>query len=452
MISVAGIRGIVGDSLRPETFLRYILAFGTMANGGTIVVGTDSRLTRDMMRHLAFAGLESTGCSIIDIGLAPTPTIAMAVRDLRVSGGIAITASHNPPQWNAYKFFDSKGAFLDKEMNAKLVSLAESGDFYRANYRGVGILSKVSGMIDVHIKKVLENIDADLIRSKNFRVVVDCCNGVGGLIVEPLLKELNVTPIMLDVDVNKEFSRVAEPLPEYLGKLSETVVKEKADIGFALDPDADRLAIVDDLGRPIGEERTVTLCADYILSIGQRGTLVVNLSTTRAMDDLAQKYGVDLVRTPIGEANVMAEIRHHLGLYGGEGNGGVIYPKIHAGRDAATGIGLILAALAHKGKTISEWNAEIPDYAMYKAKCEVKNVDIQQLLDQLYKNLPNVFSDASQTITSDGMKFVYPNKWIHIRPSGTEPVIRIYAEAPTMHDAENMARKVGRDILRLDKR
>ncbi|MDD4279454.1 MAG: phosphoglucosamine mutase [Candidatus Sumerlaeales bacterium] len=443
MISVAGIRGIVGDSLQPESFLRFILAFGTMANGGKIVIGTDSRLTRDMMRHLAFAGLASTGCSIIDIGLAPTPTIAMAVRDLRAAGGIAITASHNPPQWNAYKFFDGNGAFLNREENAKLVALAESGGFYRANYRGVGKLLKASGLIETHIQKVLQNIDAESIRIRHFKVVADCCNGVGGLIIEPLLKQLNATAIMIGTNVNEEFSRVAEPLPEYLGKLSQTVLDEKADIGFALDPDADRLAIVDDKGRPIGEERTVTLCSDSVLANGDRGALVVNLSTTRAMDDVAAKYGVDLIRTPIGEANVMLEMRRHIGLIGGEGNGGVIYPRIHPGRDAATGVGLILAALAKRNITISELNATIPDYAMFKTKFPIGEINIEAL----YEKMTTAFSDAQEIVTTDGMKIVYPNKWVHMRPSGTEPVVRIFAEAPKLAEAEQLARKVATDVI-----
>ena len=442
MISVAGIRGVVGDSLQPESFLRYILAFGTLVNG-PVVVGTDSRLTREMMRNLAFAGLASTGCSIIDIGLAPTPTIAMAVRDLRAAGGIAITASHNPPEWNAYKFFDSNGAFLDKEGNAKLIEIAESGTFLRANYRGLGKVSCKEGAIERHIERVLRNIDVDAVRERKFKVVVDCCNGVGGLIIEPLLRKLGAEPIMMDVNVNEEFSRVAEPLPENLEKLCKMVPALGADIGFALDPDADRLAIVDDLGRAIGEERTVTLCADSVLAGGSRGPLVVNLSTTRAMDDVAQKYGVEIIRTQIGEANVMAEMKRAIGLIGGEGNGGVIYPRIHPGRDAATGVALILSDMATNGLSISKLNAKIPDYAMFKTKMEIAGMD----MDALYARMEKVFEPDAVMDSTDGMKAVFADRWVHMRPSGTEPVVRIFAEAPSLTEAENLARIIARDVI-----
>lgn len=442
MISVAGIRGVVGDSLQPESFLRYILAFGTLVNG-PVVVGTDSRITREMMRHLAFAGLASTGCSIIDIGLAPTPTIAMAVRDLRAAGGIAITASHNPPEWNAYKFFDKNGAFLDREGNAKLIEIAESGKFLRANYRGLGKVSKREGVIENHIERVLKNVNADSIRERKFKVCVDCCNGVGGLIIEPLLRKLGAEPIMMDVNVNEEFSRVAEPLPENLGMLCKMVPALGADIGFALDPDADRLAIVDNNGKAIGEERTVTLCADSVLAEGSRGPLVINLSTTRAMDDVANKYGVECIRTPIGEAHVMAAMKSAIGLIGGEGNGGVIYPRIHPGRDAATGVALILADMAKNNLSISELNANIPDYAMFKTKMDIAGME----MESLYARMNDVFSGEANMVSTDGMKAEFPDRWVHMRPSGTEPVVRVFAEAPTLTDAENLARRVARDVI-----
>lgn len=442
MISVAGIRGIVGDSLVPETFLRYVLAFGTLVDGGAVVVGGDSRLSRDMMRHLAFAALESTGCKIYDIGLCPTPTVGLMVKELGARGGIAITASHNPAQWNAYKFFNENGSFLDKEANARLLAIAQSGEFRRASYKELGSIEPHSEAIERHIARVVKAVDVPAIAKKKFRVVVDCCNGVGGIIMEPLLKALGCEGELFDTDVNKEFPRVPEPLPENLGKLSERVKATKADIGFAVDPDVDRLAIVDNLGRPIGEERTLTLAAAAVLE-NSKGDLVANLSTTRAMDDVAQRFGVKLYRTPIGEANVTKKMGEVKALIGGEGNGGVIYPTTHAGRDAATGVALILAAMASSGATISELNARIPDYIMVKTKLDRGGRDLAQLAEKMRLE----FADAKELVTDDGVKAVFGDSWVHLRPSGTEPVVRVFAEAPGREAAEALVQRVERSVL-----
>lgn len=446
MISVAGIRGIVGDSLVPETFLRYVLAFATLVEGGDVVVGGDSRLSRAMMRHLAFAGLASAGCRVHDIGLAPTPTVGMMVRELGAAGGIAITASHNPAQWNAYKFFGPDGGFLDREKNRVLLEIAESGRFRRAGYRDLGTVMPRTDAIDRHLEKVLAVVDREAIAARRFRVVVDCVNGVGGMILHPLLERLGCEAELFDIDVNAEFPRNPEPLPENLGRLGEAVRSSGADVGFAVDPDADRLALVDETGRPIGEERTIVLASDAVLARadqGGRGPLVVNLSTTRAMDDVAARYGVPLFRTPIGEAHVVGRIRETGAMIGGEGNGGVIYPPVHPGRDAATGVALVLSALAAEpGLKLSQLNARIPDYVMVKTKFESQGVETAALVARMKEE----FADAQALVTDDGVKAVFADRWVHLRPSGTEPVIRIFAEAPDRDSAQFLIDRARRRV------
>ncbi len=446
MISVAGIRGIVGDSLVPETFLRYILAFATLCDGGDIVVGGDSRLSRHMMRHLAFAGLESAGCNVHDIGLAPTPTVGFMIKELAAAGGIAITASHNPSPWNAYKFFGPDGSFLNQDQNDQLLEIAANGNFRRASFRELGRVRTVDDAIDRHIERVLRAVDVPVIQAQKFKVSVDCVNGVGALIMKPLLDRLGCDSTLFDTDVDAEFPRNPEPLPENLEKLGEAVRAAGADVGFAVDPDVDRLAIVDETGRPIGEERTIVLAAESVLSLGSGSDrpLVVNLSTTRAMDDVAQRHGVVLHRTPIGEAHVVGRIRDSNALIGGEGNGGVIYPPVHPGRDAATGVALLLAALAAEPELkMSELNARIPDYVMVKTKTSSVGLDLMSLAARMSEE----FSDAEELVTEDGVKAALGDSWVHLRPSGTEPVIRIFAEAPTREAADCLITRVRTRVL-----
>jgi phosphomannomutase len=437
MISVAGIRGIVGDSLTPESFLRYVLAFGTLIEGGPVVVGSDSRLSRHMLRHLAFAALESCGCTVYNIGLAATPTVGLMVRELDASGGIAITASHNPAEWNAYKFFDEQGSFLSKEQNLRLLEIAQSGAFRRVVSRKLGVIEQRTNAVERHLARVLAQVDVKAIQRRKFRVVADCVNGVGGVILEPLLKQLGCNFELFNTDVEAEFPRNPEPLPENLGALCARVRALKADIGFAVDPDVDRLAIVDNTGRAIGEERTVVLAAAAALK-RSKGPLVVNLSTTRAMDDVAQAAGVRLYRTPIGEAYVVGKIREVNALIGGEGNGGVIFPAVHCGRDSATGVALILAAMAGEKATIAELNSRVPDYEMVKTKFDRGGKNFAEIVDRMRGE----FSDARELVSEDGLKAVFADSWVHVRPSGTEPVVRVFAEAPTRATAQALVDRV----------
>lgn len=441
MISVAGIRGIVGDSLVVEEFLKYVLAFATIMEGGPVVLGSDSRVSRHMMRHLAFAGLESAGCTIYDIGLAPTPTVGMMITRLGARGGIAVTASHNPAEWNAYKFFDRHGSFLNADQNKTLLEIAENSAFRREEFNALGHVQPVDDAIVFHVEKVTTNIDTSAVAAKGYRAVVDCVNGVGGLIMKPLLERMGVAAEFLHVDVDSPFPRNPEPLPENLSELGARVRATGADIGFALDPDADRLAIVDETGRPIGEERTMVLAAMAALE-KKRGPLVANLSTTRALDDVAAKFEVPLYRTAIGEANVVARIREAEALIGGEGNGGVIYPAVHTGRDAATGVALVLSAMAAKGMRLSELNAQAPDYAMVKTKFPLGKVKFADAAKRVQKAL----SDATTINLEDGVKASFPHSWVHVRPSGTEPVVRIFAEAATETEARALVERVNSAI------
>lgn len=442
MISVAGIRAIVGDSLRVEEFFRYALAFATLVKGGKVVVGSDTRSSRHMLRHLAFAALESAGCEVIDLGLVPTPTVGLMITELGAAGGIAITASHNPAEWNAYKFFGSHGSFLGEAEKNELLRIAENGDFLRKDYMGIGSVKPLDTAIDVHVKRVLAAVDVEAIRAQKFKVAVDCVNGVGGRIAGPLLEALGCEASYLYTDMNAPFPRNPEPLPENLVELGERVRATGADVGFAIDPDADRLAVVDEQGRALGEERTLVLASWNALRKNRAagkadGLMVANLSSTRALDDVAKEFGAKMVRTPIGEAWVVKGITDNQAIIGGEGNGGVIYPNVHPGRDSATGMALILEALAVAGRPLSLLNRKIPDYVMVKTKFPATETAVRNLKELV----GGEFADAGEVVTEDGVKAVYADRWVHVRPSGTEPVVRIFAEGPDEAAAQELVKR-----------
>lgn len=440
MISVAGIRAIVGESLQPETFLRYVMAFGTMCKGGRIVVGSDTRLSRHMVRNLVHAGLTAVGCQVVEIGLVATPTVGLTVRRLNAAGGIAITASHNPAEWNALKFFGPTGTFLTPEANKTLLKIESEGAFHLASFQQLGAVELLDDAIDFHIRVVLEQVDNFAIRSRGFRASIDSVNGVGHLMLSPLMDRLGVQSDWIHATIDHPFAHNPEPLPENLGNLSSSVREHHSNLGFAVDPDADRLALVDETGRAIGEERTLPLVARCLLQSGLRGPLVVNLSTSQAIDHVAQEFNVPVYRTPIGEAHVVGKIDEVKALLGGEGNGGVIFPRIHPGRDAATGVALILHALAKapEGTTLSQLNAQIPDFAMIKTKHSIDGMDFAALVARLEK----IFPDKTSVNLEDGFKATLAKSWVHIRPSGTEPVVRIFAEAPDKDQAQALVDRV----------
>ncbi|MCX8035667.1 MAG: phosphoglucosamine mutase [Candidatus Sumerlaeia bacterium] len=437
MISVAGIRGIVGETLQAEDFVRYALAFGTLLKGGKVVVGRDTRPSGEMVRNLVCGALLATGCCVEDLGIVPTPTIGIMVRARKARGGVAITASHNPVEWNALKFFRADGTLQEKADQEKLFAIHREGRFRRATLRKPARVFECSDGPAVHIARVVRNVNAAAIRRRRFRVVLDCCNGAGAAVLPALLVQLGCEVVTLFDRMDRPFERNAEPLPENLTTLCRRVRRENADMGFAVDPDADRLAIVDETGAPLGEERTVTLAAYHLLA-RRRSPVVVNLSTTRAMDDVARLRSVEVIRTPVGEAHVVAGMRRHRAQIGGEGNGGVIWPKVAMGRDAAAGIGLILEALATRGEPVSRFNRRIPDYVMRKMKVPLERDRVQSV----FARLEEAMGRAAQVWKTDGLRMDFPDGWFHLRPSGTEPIVRLFVEARTCEDAEKLTAEI----------
>ena len=446
MVSVAGIRGVVGESLLLEDFLDFTRAFLAGAKPRGIVVGGDTRRSGEMIRHLVFAAAIGSGVTVHDLGVVPTPTVALMVRRLRAGGGIAVTASHNPAQWNGLKFFSRDGTFLTQAELDGVVRIRETRSFSSAPAGRLGRVIRVEDPIALHLEAILKALPVASIRRRRFRVVLDPVNGAGLEIAQELFKALGAEMGVIHADRHGRFERGPEPLAANLGRLRKAVVKFKADAGFALDPDADRLAIVDETGRAIGEERTITLAAQAVLQSAP-GPVVVNLSTTRAVDDVAARFGVRVERTRIGEAHVVQRMREIGAKIGGEGNGGVIFPRVHMGRDAATGMGLILALMSSgrakpKRATLSEINAAIPGYAMLKVKIDLPDrARIDPLLKKLTRAIPQLTRELGENKkpsldTADGLKVSFEDRWLHVRGSGTEPILRLFAEAPTRRGAQ----------------
>lgn len=442
MVSVAGVRGVVGESLRPENFLAYAQGFLAGVDPPRIVLGGDTRPSGDLVRHIVFAAAIAAGVEVLDLGVVPTPTVGLMTRRLGAGGGIAITASHNPTQWNALKFFSDRGSFLRPEQLNAVLDRVGREDFRRASVASLGRVVPVADPLGPHLDAVLAALPVEAIRNRGFRVALDACNGAGLEIATRLLAALGASVRTIHADPALAFERPPEPLPHHLSALSEAVRESGADIGFALDPDADRLAIVDETGRPIGEERTVTLAIDYVLRT-EPGPAVVNLSTSRAVEGAAARRGAEVLRTAIGEAHVVARMEESGARIGGEGNGGVIFPRVHPGRDAASGIGLVLALMAADpaGRPLSALNAEIPDYAMVKDKIDLPDralvaPALARLKAEAAALARAVGAPAPALDETDGLKLVFPDRWLHVRASGTEPIVRLFAEAPEPAQAE----------------
>ncbi len=436
MTGVAGIRGVIGDGLSPEVVSRYGAAFGTYLKGGTVVVGGDTRPSRHMVRAALFAGLNATGINVIDLDLATTPTVELMVEHLEASGGICVTASHNPIGWNAMKFLDRRGRFLGPDEGGEVNRLFRDGPLNYVSTGNLGSVTTHTGSAEIHIRKVLENplIDVSAIRRGQFRVAVDAVNSVGNLVMPDLLHEMGCDVIKIHDDLSGHFGREAEPIPANLEDLS-TLVKDKgSDIGLALDPDGDRLAIVDEQGTPIGEELTLALAVKYILA-RQKGPVVINLSTSRAVEDIAKAAGVPCYRTPVGEAHVAMEMDRVEAVIGGEGNGGVMFPEVHTGRDALVGAALALAQLADEDDPLSMVVSRLPQYSMVKRKAPAEKVNAESLEGMLR----NRFGDQAQYDTRDGIRVDLEQGWAHVRLSNTEPIVRIFAEARSADEAGKLA-------------
>ena len=441
MVSVSGMRGIVGKDLTPELVARHAAALGAWARSQgkpRVVLGRDARTSGPMFAHAARAGLMSVGCEVIDLGLVPTPTVQLAVEHHHAGAGLILTASHNPIEWNALKFVGPDGIFLDGESGARVRALAADGP-PRVGWDGVGSIRVDAEAITRHLDLVLAlpEIDVAAIRARNFHVALDCVRGAGGSTIPELLERLNCRVSGINLETDGRFPRAPEPIPENLGDLSKLVLESGAVIGFAVDPDVDRLALVDEKGQPIGEDYTLAFAVRAVLSgavakHGDTSTVVANLSTSLVVEDATRELGGRFVRAPVGEANVARSIVETGAIIGGEGNGGVILPHLHVGRDAPVGVALILHLLAVSGRSVSALVADQPRYKIVKGKGP-RGKDLTPVYLALRRRFPEAEADER-----DGLRLAWPDRWVHLRPSGTEPIVRFIAEAPTREAADEL--------------
>ena len=452
--SISGIRGTIGgkpgDNLTPLDIVKFSAAFGTWLIQQnkqakcTVVVGRDARISGSMMDQIICGTLVSLGIDVINIGLATTPTVEIAVTETKSNGGIIITASHNPKQWNALKLLNEKGEFINDAQGRLVLQLADTEQFSFVEVDKLGKVSYRQDFNDIHIKKVLDLplVDKDAIAKAGFKVAIDCVNSVGGVVLPQLLKALGVTEVLpLYCNPDGQFPHNPEPLPEHLTEISTLVKDKKASLGFVVDPDVDRLAIVNEDGSMFGEEYTLVAVSEYILS-KTPGNTVSNLSSTQALKDVTVKFGGTYTASAVGEVNVVTAMKQTNAVIGGEGNGGVIYPELHYGRDALVGIALFLTHLAHKKMSCSQLRSTYPSYVISKNKIELKpGIDVDAILAKMkdkYKSNP--------IIDVDGVRINFENQWVHLRKSNTEPIIRIYAESKTMDDANKLAQSIINDI------
>ena len=468
--SISGIRGTIGgksgENLTPSDILKFTSAYGAWMMGQRtkgkntkpkVVTGRDARISGEMVSKLVSSTLLGMGIDVLDLGLSTTPTVEVAVMDEKADGGIIITASHNPKQWNALKLLNGAGEFISEKDGLHVLKIAEDEKFLFQEVQSLGQRKEVNDYIKKHIDKILalSLVDKKAIRDKKYRIAVDAVNSTGGIAVPMLLEALGVESIFkVNCDPTGDFAHNPEPLPEHLRDLSKAVIKNKANLGIAVDPDVDRLAIVCEDGEMFGEEYTLVAVADYVLKNNKKGgapakagNTVSNLSSTRALRDVTEKAGGTYYASAVGEVNVVEMMKKHKAVIGGEGNGGVIYPEIHYGRDALAGIALFLTHLAKFGKSCSMLRATYPDYHISKNKIElIHGIDVDKLLmgvKEKYKKQP--------VNTVDGIKIEFGKEWVHLRRSNTEPIIRIYSESESQSTADNLAQKIISDIKELIK-
>jgi len=442
MVSVSGIRGEVGSTLTPEVIQKYSIAFGTYLKGGKVILGRDSRVSGPFVSQIVKGCLIATGCQVIDIGIVPTPTVQMAIEHHKAAGGIAITASHNPIQWNGLKFMDHNGRFLSPDTADRVYAMGEQGDFELKEWSDLGSEVADTQANTRHVDEILKlpYIDQEKIKSKKFKVILDCVNGAGGLIVPELLEKLGCETIVINGEPSGRFAHTPEPVPENLSELCKTVIKEKADIGFAVDPDVDRCAIVDNTGNPIGEEYTLALAVKLVLS-KKMGRVAVNMSTSRASEDITKYYNGMFVRSKVGEINVAEKMLEIEAIIGGEGNGGVILPELHLGRDAPLAVAMTLQYLAEFNGAIRDLFLSLPQYKMVKTKVSIEALDPDKVLSTMAEKYKNERVDLL-----DGVKIDFANSWVHLRKSNTEPIVRVISEAPDEKQAKELADKFMSEI------
>jgi phosphomannomutase len=437
MVSVSGVRGRVGEALTNEVVDRYAAGFGAWSLARSmskeIVVARDSRVSGPMFHRVVLAALQSVGATIIDLDMAPTPTVQLAVEERHAAGGLAITASHNPIEWNALKFIGSTGLFLDPAESKAMLAFVNRG-FARVSWDRLGVVARDDRAIASHIDRILKLsvLDVESVRQRQFRVALDTCHGAGSTIFPQLLQALGCRVEAINATPDGLFHRPPEPVAEHLGELSELVLRTGAAIGFATDPDVDRLALVDETGRAIGEDYTLALAARVVLR-RHRGPVVANLSTSRIVDDMVAEFGSAVIRAPVGEVNVAVRMRDEEAVVGGEGNGGVILPELHLGRDAPLAAALVLQLLVDEGPGLAGIVARFPQYRIVKEKLDRPD----RPLDTVYESMRAAFPEANAD-RQDGLRLSWPDRWVHVRPSGTEPIVRIIAEAPSDTEARQL--------------
>ena len=452
--SISGIRGTIGgkpnDNLTPVDVVRFAAAYGTYilsqtnASKAKIVIGRDARISGSMVQALVSNTLIGLGIDVIDLGMATTPTVEMVVPKENAQGGIILTASHNPKQWNALKLLDSKGEFLNAAAGAHILDLADKENFDFASVDDLGKISKNNTSLEMHIQEVINHplVTVDKIKASGLKIVVDGVNSIGGIAIPALLKEFDLEVIELYCEPNGQFPHNPEPLKEHLGALSEKVIETGADLGIVVDPDVDRLAFMDENGEIFGEEYTLVACADYVLS-KKSGNTVSNMSSTRALRDVTEKHGGSYFSSAVGEVNVVTKMKEVDAVIGGEGNGGIIDPQLHYGRDSLIGTALFLSLLSGLKLSVSELKKTYPEYFMSKGKIELEpSMEVDHLLNEIKKkytdNKPN---------TIDGVKIDFENSWVHLRKSNTEPIIRVYTEAPSQLEADNLMNRFKAELL-----
>lgn len=446
--SISGIRGTIGgkvdENLTPIDAVKFAAAYGSWLKGQVgkehvkVVIGRDARISGEMIQNLVQYTLIGLGIDVINIGLSTTPTVEVAVPLEKANGGIILTASHNPKEWNALKLLNDKGEFVSDQDGKAILRIAQENDFSFATVDHLGKLTHDDRYIDLHIEEVLvlPLVTPEAIQKKKFRVVVDAVNSTGGIAIPRLLERLGVEVVKLYCEPNGHFPHNPEPLREHLGDICKKVVEEKADFGIVVDPDVDRLAFITDQGEMFGEEYTLVACADYVLSKA-KGNVVSNLSSSRALRDIAQKYGVTYSAAAVGEVNVVTEMKRVEAIIGGEGNGGIIYPELHYGRDALVGIALFLSLLAERGGSVHQLRESYPAYFMSKNKIQLTE---QINPDQILKTMEQKYAHE-QTTTIDGLKIDFADSWVHLRKSNTEPIIRIYTEGKSQKEADDLAQR-----------
>jgi len=449
--SISGIRGTIGgnpgDNLTPIDIVKFASAYGDMLKKTfpgkkmKVVIGRDARISGEMVSHLVQSSLNGLGIDVVDLGLSTTPTVEIAVPELEADGGIILTASHNPKQWNALKLLDRKGEFISASAGKEVIDLAEASNFDYVQVDDLGESVKDDSFLEKHIYSVLNYplVDVDAIRKAEFKIAVDAVNSSGGIFIPALLRALGVKDVVeLYCEPTGEFPHNPEPLPEHLEELSKTVVDQNCHLGITVDPDVDRLAFISENGKVFGEEYTLVAVADYVLS-KKKGAAVSNLSSTRALSDVAEKNGSGYFASAVGEVNVVAKMKEKEAVIGGEGNGGVIVPDFHYGRDALIGIGLFLTHLAKKGTTMTELRASYPNYFISKNKIQLTpDLDVDALLENVAEKYKN-----EQVNRIDGVKIDFDEGWVHLRKSNTEPIIRIYSE----HESETKAIQLADSII-----